>query len=181
MLRTWYWRWRWSWIWSVVAMGWFGCQSGPSWRGIKEQIRSEFPNVRSITPEELELRLQAPDGEKPLLLDVREDNEFAVSHLRGAIRVPPDSDGSDQLESVPKDAPIVTYCSVGYRSAQLAKRLMEEGYTNVVNLEGSIFEWANKGYPVERDGHLVEQVHPFDPNWGKLLDPKLHAYEPSAP
>jgi rhodanese-related sulfurtransferase len=169
------------WSWSLIVMGLFGCGSDPSWPSIKEQIRSDFPDVTTITPEELESRLDGPEAERPILLDVREAEEFAVSHLAGAIRVQPGSDASETLESIPKDALIVAYCSVGYRSSELAERLMARGYTNVVNLEGSIFEWANEGHPVERDGSLVEQVHPYDPNWGKLLDPKLHAYEPSDP
>lgn len=154
-----------------------GCQSGPSWPSIEEKIDSDFPDVTRITPEELEAR----DGPKPLLLDVREPKEYAVSHIPGAIRVQPGSDASEALASIPEDTFIITYCSVGYRSSELAKRLMEQGFVNVVNLEGSIFEWANKGYPVERDGAVVEQVHPYDAKWGELLDSKLHAYEPSDP
>ncbi len=159
----------------------FGCQSGPSWPSIEEKIHSDFPDVTRITPEELAAKLESRDGPKPLLLDVREPEEYAVSHLPGAIRVQPGSDASEALASIPKDTSIVTYCSVGYRSSELVKRLMEQGFVNVVNLEGSIFEWANKGYPVERDGAVVEQVHPYDAEWGELLDSKLHAYEPSDP
>ena len=75
-----------------------------------------------------------------------------------------------------RDAPIVTYCSVGYRSSAVAERLEEQGYTRVWNLEGSIFEWANQGLPVVRDGEEVSQVHPYNRRWGRLLDKQLRAY-----
>ena len=169
------------WCSSLVVMAISGCQSGPSWSSIEEKIHSDFPGVTQITPEELEVKLKGSDVLKPLLLDVREPEEYAVSHLPNAIRVQPGSDASEVLASIPKDASIVAYCSVGYRSSQLAKRLMEEGFVNVVNLEGSIFEWANNGYSVERNGNVVEQVHPYNAEWGELLDSKLHAYEASDP
>ena len=76
------------------------------------------------------------------------------------------------------DMPIVAYCSVGYRSSELVQKLTERGFTNVKNLDGSIFEWANRGYPVERDGEEVREVHPFDDRWGTLLHEDLRAYAP---
>jgi 3-mercaptopyruvate sulfurtransferase SseA len=69
----------------------------------------------------------------------------------------------------------VTYCSVGYRSGAFAKKLQTTGYTNVKNMSGSIFRWANEGRPVERDDHRVEKVHPYNSVWGKLLKPQLRA------
>ena len=106
---------------------------------------------------------------------MREEAEYRVSHLRDAVRVDPDHMASLPVD-IPRDAPIVTYCSVGYRSSALAERLMEQGFTRVKNLEGSIFEWANRGLPVVRDGREVRQVHPYDWRWGKLLDEELRAY-----
>ena len=53
-------------------------------------------------------------------------------------------------DGIAKDAPIVTYCSVGYRSGKMAERLQAAGYTNVRNLEGSIFKWANEHRPLVR-------------------------------
>ncbi len=101
-----------------------------------------------------------------------------MSHLRGARRVDPDGGIPEFVRALSKDTPIVTYCSVGYRSSKLATELQAKGFTNVRNLEGSIFEWANRGYSVVRDGREVREVHPFDKAWGVLLDEKLHAYEP---
>jgi hypothetical protein len=61
----------------------------------------------------------------------------------------------------------------------MAERLQKAGFTNVMNLEGSIFQWANEGRPVYRDAAEVQQVHPYDGIWGKLLDKDLRAYTPS--
>jgi len=73
--------------------------------------------------------------------------------------------------------PIVVYCSVGYRSSALAEKLARAGMTNVFNLEGSIFAWANEGRPVYRGDTLLNpaQVHPFNTKWGQLLRPELRA------
>jgi rhodanese-related sulfurtransferase len=131
--------------------------------------------------DELSEALRSGDPEsRPILLDVREEKEFAVSHLPGAIRVAPDSDVASlaALEAVGKDAAIVAYCSVGYRSSRLVAALYAEGFTNARNLEGSIFEWANRGLPLERDGVRVEEVHPFDEDWGRYLKQELWAHEP---
>lgn len=69
---------------------------------------------------------------------------------------------------------IVVYCSVGYRSSRLARQLRTRGVKNVFNLEGSLFKWANEGRPVYRGSERVQEVHPFDEDWGELLDESLH-------
>ncbi|MEO7317900.1 MAG: rhodanese-like domain-containing protein [Chthoniobacteraceae bacterium] len=134
---------------------------GVSWLAIKARIAKEFPDVKSISTAELAKRLAAK-GDKPVLLDVRTAAEFDVSRLAGAQRVEPDA----ATVALPKDAVIVTYCSVGYRSAKFAQRLQAAGFTNVRNLDGSIFQWANEGRPTEPSA----KVHPFNKKWGALLD-----------
>ena len=113
---------------------------------------------------------------KPVLLDVRTKPECDVSHLEGAIRVEPGSDPA--AISTPKDKAIVTYCSVGYRSAAFAKKLSEAGYRNVTNLEGSIFRWANEDRPLVHDGQPTDKVHPYNRFWGMLLDKSHRAANP---
>jgi rhodanese-related sulfurtransferase len=152
------------------------CRSKTSdWDSVKATIRSEFPDVERISTDELKAQLDWP---RPILLDVRTAGEYAVSHLPGAIRVEPAGSLPDQLRALDHDALVVAYCSVGYRSSRLVELMEKEGFSNVKNLEGSIFEWANKGYPLERDGKSVLEVHPYDEEWGRLLDPSLHAYRP---
>ena len=162
---------------ALLAMS---CQNAPSsdWASVKEWVRSEFPDVEHVSADELKEELETAERFKPILLDVRGEDEYAVSHLPGAIRVEPGGEFPPQLKTLDRDAPVVAYCSVGYRSSQLVERLEKEGFTNVKNLEGSIFEWANKGYPLEREGKPVEEVHPYDEEWGRLLDPELRSYVP---
>ena len=59
------------------------------------------------------------------------------------------------------------------RSAALARELARRGRAQVVNVEGSLFEWANRGWPVHRGNAVVTLVHPFDADWGQLLDRRL--------
>lgn len=147
-----------------------------SWAALDRMIHTQFPAVQQIEPEELASRLEQPNLPQPVLLDTRTQAEFAVSHLANAKQVDPKLETFEHL-GLPLDTPIVTYCSVGYRSSAIANRLQAAGYSNVVNLKGSIFQWANQGRPVYRSGQSVEQVHPYNSLWGKLLDSKFHSYE----
>ena len=142
-----------------------------SWGPLKKAIRGEFPAVEQLSVAELAAWLESAEGPRPLLLDARSEEEYGVSHLRGALRVDPDAGPEALPEGIARDAPIVAYCSVGYRSSALVRRLTEAGYTDVRNLEGSIFEWANQGLPVYRGDREVRRVHPY----GRRLDEELHA------
>ena len=156
------------------------CDRWVTWPRVKERIRREFPKVRQIDSAELESRLAGTETRRPLLLDVRRPDEYAVSHLPGAFQLDPDlSEAEELLVALPpgtaEATPIVLYCSVGYRSSRMAQRLMELGFEDVANLEGSIFEWANRGLPLVRGDESVSLVHPYDPRWGRLLDPRHRA------
>ena len=148
---------------AALLAAWF-VWPGVTWPAIKARIAKEFPNVKSIGTAEL-----AKVQPKPVLLDVRTAAEFDVSHLAGARRMDPEAAAASV--TLPKNTPIVTYCSVGYRSAKFAQRLQEAGFTNVRNLEGSIFQWANEGRPIEPSA----KVHPYNKRWGALLNPPLRA------
>ncbi len=152
----------------------FGCQdrTDRSWSTVISEVRTRFPDVEQMSTNELARSLEEPGNGKPVLIDVRTPQEYAVSHLKGAVR----AQTVQEVESLvhgDKDVPLVLYCSVGYRSSQLASALMEAGFRHVRNLEGSIFKWANEGRPVYRDGKAVHAVHPYDEDWGRLLDPSL--------
>ena len=82
------------------------------------------------------------------------------------------------VAKLPKNAPIVVYSSVGYRGARVAHWLAGQGYSNVQDLAGSIFQWANEGRPVFRDGRPTTEVHRYDQRWGLLLESKYHADVP---
>lgn len=150
---------------------------GIGWSLINAEIRRKFPDVARITTAELAQWLADKGRTPPILLDVRTAPEFQVSHLAGAVRIEPGSD-PEQLH-LPNVRPIVTYCSVGYRSAKMAKQLRARGFRNVQNLQGSIFAWANENRPLVRDGKPTDRVHPFNAFWGRLLD-KSHRASPTS-
>lgn len=152
-----------------AALGAGGCSTEEpgEWAALKLEIRDRFPTVSQMTSEELRTALD--DSPPPILLDARAEEEFEVSHLRGAISAPTLPAAMTAVGDAPTDQQIIVYCSVGYRSSQMAGQLSEAGYTNVHNHEGSIFEWANLGWTVYRGDEEVEEVHPFDEEWGRLL------------
>ena len=147
-------------MWRAAVVAAWIAWPGVTWPAIKARIAREFPNVKSISTAEL-----AKTEPKPVLLDVRTAAEFDVSHLSGARHVDPEAAAASV--ALPKNALIVTYCSVGYRSAKFAQRLQDAGFTNVRNLDGSMFQWANEGRPLAGS---AGKVHPFNKKWGVLLD-----------
>lgn len=152
------------------------------WPMVKEGIRLRFPQVRQISTAQLASWLAHPDTLQPLLFDVRATQEYAISHLRGARQMSPVQDEALQDDplagGIALDRPIVLYCSVGYRSARMAEMLQERGYTNVVNLEGSLFTWANESRPlVDAQGRSTTLVHPYDEACSGLLDPPFRSSE----
>jgi rhodanese-related sulfurtransferase len=161
----------------AVATATIGSGQGLGWTLVNWKVRHDFPDIRRIDPEQVANWLSDKNRAQPVLLDVRTKAEYDVSHIRGARRVEPNS--SADVVNLSKDQPIVTYCSVGYRSGAFAKKLQDAGYKNVQNMAGSIFQWANEGRPVERDGHRIDKVHPYNRTWGKLLKPELHADIPA--
>lgn len=152
---------------------WSAAAQEVAWPVVLEGIRTTFPDVPQVTPAALAARLDGPAP--PVLLDVRTADEYRVSHLRGARRIDPDAGDFGALADLPRDTAVVVYCSVGYRSSALARRLRAAGFTNVANLEGSLFAWANEGRPVYRGDVRVDQVHPYNKRWGLLLRPALRA------
>lgn len=159
----------------------FGCSKDLTWRAVDRMIEANFPDVLTITTDSLAQRLADTTATRPVLLDARSPEEYAVSHLPGAHRVPPVADTISSLDTLSRDTPIVVYCSVGYRSARITSRLQKQGFTNVANLKGSIFRWANEGRTVVRDGTPVRAVHPYDDTWGRLLNNDLHASSENVP
>jgi rhodanese-related sulfurtransferase len=104
-----------------------------------------------------------------LLLDAREKPEYQVSHIANAILVGYDKLDLSTLKNVDKHKPIIVYCSVGYRSEKVAEKLISQGFTNVKNLYGGIFEWKNEGKEVINDQGITENVHAFSRTWGIWL------------
>lgn len=159
-----------------------------AWRAVDAQIAARYPDLPTVDTDELADWLDNPNadtsGAAPLLLDARSADEYAVSHLPGAIRVDPDA-GVDAWRAAVAEAragdpageqPVVVYCSVGLRSARVAQALRESGVGDVRNVRGSLFRWAAEGRPlVGPDGQPATVAHPYDAVWGRLLPPEYRA------
>lgn len=140
-----------------------------AWREVLHEVREDFPNVPQMTTQHLAGLLES-DAARVLLLDARSEAEYEVGQLRGAARTETLAAALDALFGFDGWPTVVVYCSVGHRSSDLAERLLARGVANVFNLEGSIFRWANEGRPVYRGARRVHEVHPYDEEWGRLLD-----------
>jgi rhodanese-related sulfurtransferase len=138
----------------------------------------KFPRGKWVDPAELVRWRADPGRAPPVLLDARTENEYAVSHLQGAVRIDPYKPSLRPLRGFPKDTAIVLYSSVGYRGARVADFLARHGYSQVYNLEGGEFRWANEGRPVFRQDRPTSEVHPYNPTWGLLLESQYRIKAP---
>jgi rhodanese-related sulfurtransferase len=138
-------------------------------------LRAKFPDVATLST--AELAGFAP-AERPILLDARTEKEFAVSRIAGARRAEADAVGQLERLGAGREDLVVVYCSVGARSALLARRLGQAGFTRVRNLEGSLFAWANEGRPLVNARGPASGVHPFNAQWGRYLDRSLWRWTP---
>lgn len=154
----------------VLAAGWIAVKSSAfQWFLVRASLRGQFPQVQWISTRDLAALLEDRERRPLLLLDVRTPEEWNVSHLPGARRVDPGASVESALAEVSREMPVVTYCAVGYRSGDLANRLSAAGFTNVQNLDGGIFQWANEQRPLVRESEPVTRVHPYNEYWGRLL------------
>ena len=91
-------------------------------------------------------------GDKFVLVDVREESEYAKDHLPGAIHLGKGIIERDIETRVPDlNTPMILYCGGGFRSALAADNLQKMGYTRVISMDGGIRDWREKGFPLTRD------------------------------
>ena len=84
-----------------------------------------------------------------IILDVRREDEFAAGHIPGAINLPNESIGTEEISALPDKAQLIlVYCRSGNRSKQASKKLVDLGYTNIVEF-GGILDWPGETVPVE--------------------------------
>lgn len=108
-----------------------------------------LPNpLPTIGVEEAERRLR-DDPAHPLLLDVREPNEFTQVRVPGAVSLPT-STFSTRLGELPPDRPLLVICHLGSRSAAVTSFLARRGRSGVVNVAGGMDAWERAGLPVRR-------------------------------
>jgi molybdopterin/thiamine biosynthesis adenylyltransferase/rhodanese-related sulfurtransferase len=117
----------------------------PSYRELLSQVKAEIEEVDAA-----QARAQLESAEPPLLVDVREHDEWGEGHIPGAVHVPRGHLES-RIEHAVRDRsrPLVVYCAGGSRSAFAAKTLEELGYENVASLAGGFTDWKRNGFPTQ--------------------------------
>ena len=119
-------------------------QHSPRFLKIVDDAKSR---IKETDVDEVKERLDR--GDKFLLVDVREESEFAKDHLPGAIHLGKGVIERDIENRVPDlNTPMVLYCGGGFRSAMAADNLQKMGYTNVISMDGGVRGWREKNFPM---------------------------------
>lgn len=120
-------------------------QHSPRFLAIVNDAKSR---IRETNVDEVKARLDR--GEKLLLIDVREESEWAAGHVPGAVHLGKGILERDIEQRVPDpNAEIILYCGGGFRSALAADTLQKMGYKNVLSMDGGMRGWRDKGLAVE--------------------------------
>jgi rhodanese-related sulfurtransferase len=113
-------------------------------------VQEAKARVNETNVAEVKRRMDA--GEKFLLVDVREDNEWAKGHVPGALHMGKGIIERDIEQRVPEtNAKLILYCGGGFRSALVADNLQKMGYTNVESMDGGWKGWLDAGLPTAQD------------------------------
>jgi rhodanese-related sulfurtransferase len=122
-------------------------QHSPRFLKIVEDAKKR---VHEVTIDEVKAKLDRK--EKFLLVDVREESEYAADHLPGAVHLGKGIIERDVEGRVPdQNTPLVLYCGGGFRSALAADNLQKMGYTRVLSMDGGIRGWREKGFALTKD------------------------------
>jgi sodium/bile acid cotransporter 7 len=155
-------------IFAIIGVAVFGACSNPDplntplnndqVLSMYESYRDEFPGINEVSVEELKGWMAE---EEIVLIDVREDDERAVSIIEGAIT----KKGYESDLEAYSGKKIVAYCTIGYRSGLYVKKLKDKGI-DAYNLQGSILAWVNAGMPLQDEsGNSTNRVHVYGKKW----------------
>jgi rhodanese-related sulfurtransferase len=121
-------------------------QHSPRFLKIVEDAKKR---IREVSIDDVKAKLDR--GERFLLVDVREESEYAADHLPGALHLGKGVIERDVEDRVPdQNTPMVLYCGGGFRSALAADNLQKMGYTQVLSMDGGIRGWREKGFTLTR-------------------------------
>lgn len=146
-----------------------------SLKKIQSGIEKWHQNVQHIDA----VRLSEMDADNVVIFDVREPDEFNVSHIKGAIQISPTIEPEDfeyEFAEIITGKVVVFYCSVGVRSSAKASQLT--GIVNDVNaqasynLKGGIFQWHNELRPLVNKEGRTTKIHPYNHYWRQLIKDK---------
>ncbi len=148
---------------------------------ISKKLQSKYHAIQHMPGEQLLTALSQDKQQDLLLFDVREKAEYAVSHIKGAHQLNPNSWRRTVMQrygQAVKDKTVIFYCSVGVRSSKMASALkadlLKAGAKGVYNLDQGLFGWANQNRPMVNTQGPTPYIHPYDAHWGQLLTSKQH-------
>lgn len=133
---------------------------------LKSLYRNTVPQIKAK-----ELKKEMENNPNLIILDTRAEAEYKVSHIKNAKFIDYNSFKIQDLQNISKEAQIVVYCSVGYRSERIGEKLKKAGFKNVLNLYGGIFQWVNEENPVyDSENQATEKVHTYNKKWSVWLE-----------
>jgi rhodanese-related sulfurtransferase len=122
-------------------------QHAPRFLALVNEVKK---HIRETTVDAIKARLDK--GERFVLIDVREESEYAKDHLPGALPLGRGILERDIEQRVPDPGTeIVLYCGGGFRSALAADNLQKMGYTNVLSMDGGVRGWRERGYSLTKE------------------------------
>ena len=131
----------------LLSWSFFGCASSESSAETKTQSVAQVSEISILKLDSL--RQAYPDA---ILLDVRDDEEWAMGHLNGASFISYDwDDRKSRLSTLPWDRPVLIYCEAGGRSGVMTEELRIIGHPRIVDLIGGISSWSDANRPVVFD------------------------------
>jgi rhodanese-related sulfurtransferase len=118
--------------------------------GFLKLVKEAKTRIKEEDFRDIKKKLDA--GEPMIIIDTREDNEWARGHIPNAVHLGKGVIERDIEKAIPdKDAMLVLYCGGGYRSALAADNLQKMGYRNVISMDGGWRGWTEAGFPTIRD------------------------------
>jgi rhodanese-related sulfurtransferase len=118
--------------------------------GFLKIVNDAKSRIKECTIEAMLARQAA--GAKFVIVDVREESEWAAGHIPGAIHLGKGVIERDIEAKVPAaSTPLVLYCGGGFRSALAADTLQKMGYTDVISMDGGMRGWREKGLPIAKE------------------------------
>ncbi len=145
--------------------------SSPEFTSAVKEITEDF-KIKNFSAIDLEEYIGAVNfNDHFTLLDAREPAEYKVSHLNNAIFIGSDDFDYDQIKNkLDPNKIIIIYCSVGYRSSKIAEKIENKGH-KIYNLNGGIFEWMNRKFPVvDSSNKPTQKIHTYNKSWGNYVE-----------
>lgn len=128
----------------VILLALVGCGNQAPAAEVAASDTLNLPvNVDAATVEKVRQR------DDVVVLDVREDWEYAEGHIPGAVLVPL-GQIPDRLDEIPQDKTVIAVCRSGNRSNQATQFLQQQGFTNIHNMQGGMQAWSQAGYDIEQ-------------------------------